>query len=241
MDASLYSVMSAAKQYSQLHEVNTNNVANANTSGFKQDKVSFKALYLNGGDALSTSAFTELNHTNVDITAGALSYTSNGSDIAISGEGFFQLTDKEGNTYYRRSITVMKSNEGTLINSDGGRVNGIDGKPLNVGNSPFKVDPAGNLIMNIGGATQVAGTLNVVELEPRSVFKLPNGHISVDVETPPKPAKHFAVAQGYSEASNVNSVKAMADMMNTQKNYDMSIKTMKTLKGVHAQSNSILE
>lgn len=241
MDASLFSVMSAAKQYGQLHEVNTNNVANANTSGFKQDKVSFKALYLNGGDALSTSAFTELNGTHIDLTAGALNFTNNGSDIAISGNGWFELSDKEGNTYYKRSLTVMTSADGRLVNADGGLIMGEDGKSIEINDAPFKVEPNGNLIINIGAAKQVAGTLKVVEISPHSAFKLASGQISVDPESPPWPAADFYVNQGYTEASNVNSVQAMATMISTQKNYDMTIKTMSTLRGIHQKSNSILE
>lgn len=241
MDTSLYSVMSAAKQYGLLHEVNTNNVANANTAGFKQDKVSFKALYLNGGDAINSTSFTELNNVSIDLTAGALAHTGNPSNLAISGQGFFELTDFEGNKYYRRTLTVMKNSDGILVNADGGKISGEDGKSIEIGDSPFKTDPTGNVIVLSGDATQVSGKLKVVSLNPQSVFKLNTGEISVDQEIPPLPATGYTVAQGYQEASNVNSVKAMATMVETQKNYDMASKTMGTIKAIHKTSNSILE
>ncbi|KDM90857.1 hypothetical protein EA58_13940 [Photobacterium galatheae] len=233
--------MSAAKQYGLLHEVNTNNVANANTNGFKQGRVSFKALYLNGGDAIRSTSFTELNNVSIDLTSGPLAFTGNNAHLAISGSGFFELADLEGNRYYRRTLTVMKNADGILINADGGKIIGEDGKDIDIGDAPFKADPAGNVIVMAGEATQINGRLKVVELDPTSVFQRSSGEISVDQETPLLPAKEYTIAQGYQEASNVNSVQAMATLVETQKNYDMAAKTMGTIKAMHKTSNSILE
>lgn len=241
MDSSIYSVMSAAKQYSYQHEINTNNVANANTNGFKQDKVSFKALYLNGGNTISTSSFTELNNVGIDLRSGALAHTGNNADITVNGEGWFELTDPQGNLYYRRSLTVMKNAEGVLVNADGGKIAAVGGGSIEIGNAPFKTDPVGNVITIAGGATQINGTFKVVEFDPQAAFKLPSGQISVDPEVPPIPAKEFSILQGYQEASNVNTVEAMATMVGTQKNYEMASKTLSTIKAMHKSSNSILE
>ena len=135
----------------------------------------------------------------------------------------------------------MKNVDGILINADGGKITGIDGKSIEIGDAPFKTDPTGNVITISGNATQINGKFKVVDFNPSSAFKLPSGQISIDPETPPTLATMYEISQGYQETSNVNSVQAMGAMIGTQKNYDLATKTMSMLKALHKSSNSILE
>ncbi len=233
--------MSAAKQYSLLHEINSNNLANAETKGFKADNASFKAIYLNGGNAVSSLAYSELSNTHISTQAGPLISTGKSSDLALSGKGFFVLETDTGDTYFTKNISLMKSPEGVLVNIDGSKLITTEGKTVNVGTANYSIQPNGNIVDVANGSTQHYGSIKVVTLENSSIFKLPNGKISTDPETPPAELSTFDIHIGYQETSNVNSILAMGELVQIQKNYEMATKSLNTIKAIHKSSNSILE
>ncbi len=121
-----------------------NNIANAQTTGFKTRTVSFGDLFgatIGAGGA--TSALVEGRGVQVlgvdpSFTQGSLQTTSNPLDLAIDGDGFFQVNDASGNPFFSRAGQFNVDDSGNIVNPSGFRLQG------------FQVDPSGNVTGTIG-------------------------------------------------------------------------------------------
>lgn len=174
MNRSLYSGVSGLKAHQTRMDVIGNNISNVNTYGFKASRVTFKDVYyqtLSAGSAgSSTSGGTNASSIgygtqvgSVDLMMGQSSFTMTDStmDLAIDGEGFFQVQDADGNKYYTRAGALTFDSAGNLVDSQGNFVLGISGNPL--GKSP-----GSNLIqLNLPSVTpstsSVSTTINDVK------------------------------------------------------------------------------
>lgn len=123
MIGSLYSAISGLDAFQKALAVESNNIANVNTVGFKSDSISFAdALYQSGiGKGVTVSAIQK------DFTQGNIKVTSNPYDLAIQGNGFFVVQDNGSEPYYTRNGTFKMGADGTLQTSDGFSVMGISG------------------------------------------------------------------------------------------------------------------
>ena len=133
MDASLWVAKTGLDAQQTRLNVISNNLANVNTTGFKRDRAMFEdLLYQNirqagGQTSLTTQAPTGLMQgTGTRIIAtekihaqGNMINTQNALDIAINGEGFFQITQADGTTAYTRDGSFKLSNTGQLVTSTG--------------------------------------------------------------------------------------------------------------------------
>ena len=133
-----------------------NNIANAQTIGYKSRSVSFGDLFgaTIGGGGTST-ALVEGRGVRVlgidpSFTQGSLQTTSNALDLAIDGDGFFQVNDVSGNTFFSRAGQFNIDSTGNMVNPAGLRLQG------------FQVDPSGNILGTIDDlvltTTQQIGT-----------------------------------------------------------------------------------
>jgi flagellar hook protein FlgE len=133
-----------------------NNIANAQTVGYKSRTVSFGDLFgatIGGGG--TSSALVEGRGVRVlgidpSFTQGSLQTTSNALDLAIDGDGFFQVNDVAGNTFFSRAGQFNIDSTGNIVNPAGLRLQG------------FQVDPNGNILGTLGDmvltTTQQIGT-----------------------------------------------------------------------------------
>ncbi len=133
-----------------------NNVANAQTIGYKSRSVSFGDLFgaTIGGGGTST-ALTEGRGVRVlgidpSFTQGSLQTTSNPLDLAVDGDGFFQVNDASGNTFFSRAGQFNVDTNGNIVNPAGLKLQG------------FQVDTSGNILGTTGDmiltTTQQVGT-----------------------------------------------------------------------------------
>ncbi|MDK9793909.1 flagellar basal body rod C-terminal domain-containing protein [Vibrio sp. D431a] len=239
MNSSLYTVMSAAKQFDQMQAVASNNIANANTSNFKADQVSFKTLYLNGGEQAGMNAYTELSNVGIDMRTGNIEHTNRSNDI-LAGEGlFFALKNVDGDNVISRSVTINKNNAGMLIDALGRNIQGITGENINVGSSPFWVDSDGSVR---GGSTgkELLGQLKMFSVANDGATKNANGELVLSGDEVPQPTKTPSVLVGYVESSNVDSISEMTKLMSAQRNYEISAKMMKTVSSLESSSNQLI-
>ncbi len=103
-----------------------NNVANANTVGYKSATAEFSDVYaatISNQGLVQTGIGVAINHTSTDYSQGAITVTNNPLDIAINGEGFFQLS-RSGAQVYSRSGTFQVNSSGFLSNANGDLVEG---------------------------------------------------------------------------------------------------------------------
>lgn len=239
MDTTLYTAMSAAKQYDTMLQVTSNNLANADTNGYRADQVSFKALYLNA-QGVGTIAYPELTAMGVDLSSGSLNYTNNKNDLAAKGESFFSLRAPDGEAYFSKSISYHVDQQGFLVHSDGSFILGEGGGQINVGSSQFEVGGDGTLLTTNGTTVSVLAKLQTNDLSNETALKSPTGRLIGSEDNPPPQSAQTGILVGYLESANVNAVHEMSNLIQIQRDYELSTKVMSTFKTLTAKSNELI-
>lgn len=207
-----------ARQSSLMREMRViaNNIANVNTTGFRQEGVIFSE-YVTPGDGVSSVAMARGRVPNTSFQQGELEQTSGRFDFAIEGEGFFLIGAPDGERLTRAG-SFSPSAEGTLVTPDGYPV-------LDPGGAPIFVPPdATDLAVSQDGTVSTdgrpIGQLGVVRpldemgmiREGSLLFEAPDGFEQVENPT---------VMQGFTEASNVDPILQVARMVEVQRAYEL--------------------
>ncbi|MGN0650709.1 MAG: flagellar hook-basal body complex protein [Oscillospiraceae bacterium] len=140
MVKSLYSGVSGLKTHQQRMDVIGNNIANVNTTGYKTNVVTFSDIYyqtkrtpsgttstLGGVNPRQVGYGVQMNTTTPNMTQSGFNYSDSIYDLALDGEGFFQLMDGAGNLLYTRAGVFNVDEEGYLVNANGFHVLGVSG------------------------------------------------------------------------------------------------------------------
>ncbi|UCD35212.1 MAG: flagellar hook basal-body protein [Nitrospiraceae bacterium] len=209
----IYIALSGAVMKKRNIDILAQNIANANTSGYKKERVSFRDhlipadnTQINGGDG---RVMAKLNAVDIDFTAGSLKPTGNTLDLAIDGDGFFSLED--GKVTRSGSFTI--DGEGYLTTKSGEKVLG-DGGPIALLGGSIEVTSEGEFIVD----DIPVGKLRIVDFTDRSVLrKLDGSMFAADEEGEIVDAR---VSQGYLEDSNVNALRDMIQMIESHREYE---------------------
>lgn len=203
------------------HSILANNLANANTAGFRQDRVAFQQLLAGepGSPATALAGAPGLT-TGLDLTAGAYEVTDRPLDVAIQGEGFFVVQTPDGPRYTRG---------GQLKVGDGGVLATPQGHPLMGDGGPLTVPPEGAVSIAPSGEVRsgdtLIGRLQIVRLPEGSTPEHTGGGLlAVDGEVGPAPRAR--VLQGVVEGANVEPVQAMVDMITLLRHFEMNQKAL---------------
>jgi flagellar basal-body rod protein FlgG len=241
--------------------VKSNDIANTNTIGYKQRRAHFQDLiYLNRGTAgtpTSTSGTESPTGTHIGVgvklagistldTQGDLKKTSNPYDFAISGNGLFQVQLPTGEIAYTRNGEFKKGSDGTIVTLDGYTVQpGITVPPdaLSVrindeGEVYAKID--GQQEPQLLGQFELANFNNTAGLESIGKNLLIETNASgAPIVGTPNSIGFGSVNQEYLEASNVNSVEAMMDIILIHRGYELGAKAAKTADQMMSEVNNI--
>lgn len=247
MSLSLHSA--ATGMEAQQFNLNTiaNNLANVNTTGFKRSQVAFQDLLYqrprtsgtqdSGGNMVPTGIEvgngTRVAATNKIFTQGELSSTGEKLDIAIQGDGFFEIQRPDGTSGYTR--------DGSFKVSSTGQVTTNDGMPVLSG---FQSVPTGTIGINISDDGQVTYTTSSGSQSFRislSRFANPAGLQSLGANLyaesaasgspesgSPGEQGFGSTKQGYLEGSNVNIVQEMVNLITAQRAYEINSKSIQT-------------
>ena len=228
-------------------DVISNNLANANTTGYKSARASFQDLvYQNlrqpGGQTTEqTQAPAGLMlGTGVRVvgseklfTQGNIEQTGNSLDVAIQGRGFLQVTMPDGSIAYTRDGSLHMDQNGQLVTANGYAVDPAVSIPANA--QSITIGSDGTISVSVPGqaATQQIGTVQLADfINPAGLQ--PNGD-NLYLETASSGSPQIGqpglnglgtLAQGALESSNVNVVEQMVDMIETQRTYEMNSKAV---------------
>jgi len=140
---SMYSGVSGMKAHQSKMDVIGNNIANVNTYGYKSSRTTFSEVYYQTVRSASAASVTRggmnasqigygVSVASIDVqhTRSGFQMTDNGMDLAIAGEGFFQVQDSDGNAFYTRAGMIRIDSSGNLVDQNGNFVLGVNGNPL---------------------------------------------------------------------------------------------------------------
>jgi flagellar basal-body rod protein FlgF len=242
MSGGIYMAASGALAYEKRLQIISNNLANANTVGYKMDHGQFQSIDPADLPASSTLTGPEMNtslaqsfwfefNSYTDFTHGSLKNTANDFDLALIGKGFFCVQKPDGVHYTRKGDFTLNT-DGVLVTRNGWPVMG-DGGEITVNNKEnphqykkFAVDEEGNV--SVDG--KEIGSLRIVEFpEPYRLRKMGDTLFKPAENSPPlQEAQDFKVSQGFVELSNVDVVKMMTEMIEVLRGYESYQKVIRT-------------
>jgi flagellar basal-body rod protein FlgF len=214
-------------------EILSNNLANAVTGGFRQDRLAFhqaeesaRGASLPAGSAVESgsAAAPELVE-QLDFRVGPLQATQDRLNLAISGPGFFVVQGPQGELYTRDGSLRLGA-DGTLLHRSG--------YPILTEGGPITLPPSAEFTVAADGTAMVngaaAGKLRLVALpDTKGVQHAGEGLVRSD--TPAETDAGSRVVQGFLEGANVDPVSTMVDMMALLHNYEANQKAILTQDG----------
>ncbi|MBT2116006.1 flagellar basal-body rod protein FlgG [Dyella sp. LX-66] len=228
-------------------DVISNNLANANTTGFKSSRASFQDLmYQNvrqpGGQTTEQTQSPSglMLGTGVRVvgseklfTQGNPQQTGNALDLAIQGRGFLQVTQPDGTVAYTRDGSLHLDQNGQLVTASGYQLDPAIVIPQNAQSVTIGTDGTVSATLPGQAAPQTIGTVQLADfINPAGLQ--PSGD-NLYLETASSGAPQIGqpglnglgtVTQGSLESSNVNVVEQMVDMIETQRTYEMNSKAI---------------
>lgn len=232
-----------------------NNLSNSNTSGYKKDDVvsgTFGEHLAVRMDKYQGSAANEIGRgifmqtitaEYTDYTQGGLEETGRPMDMALLGDGYFVVTDDEGNEYLTRDGQFSLDEEGYLVLPGIGRVQGENGDIL-IGTSDFDVFADGRIYLHPAyGEEEEEGVdldrlLLVIPGEDAVMKKALNGLFSTDDYGPAGAGAVPRVAQKHVERSNVNVAQEMSRVIASQRGLQSCSQIVKMYDELSDQSNT---
>ncbi|MFM6852938.1 MAG: flagellar basal-body rod protein FlgG [Sphingopyxis sp.] len=238
-----------------------NNLANVNTTGFKRDRAEFQTLAYQQMTAAGASSSGENRYavglnlgTGVSITgtarimaAGALDTTDNPLDLAIEGDGFFQITRPDGSVGYTRAGNFHLSAEGKMVTSDGNPIqpeiqipDGAQGVTIGA-DGTVSATMAGQSDATEVGKIEIARFVNPAGLQSLGDNLYSETAASGSAQTGAAGAEgRGTIHQGALEASNVNIVQELVDMIETQRAYEVNSKMISSTDEMLRNANQQL-
>ncbi len=238
-----------------------NNLANVGTTGYKRDRANFATLAYQdarvaGQQSSSETAYaTGLNlGTGVAVqsttrieTQGALATTDNALDVALDGDGYFQVQLPGGELGYTRAGNFSRSSEGQLVTAQGYVVQPAITIPE--GASAITISPDGTVSAVVPGSTEPSqlGQLTVASFANPAGLQAKSDNFLV--ETGASGAAQVGIAgeggrghirQGMLESSNVNIVEEMVDMIECQRAYEINSKMISAVDEMLKNANQTL-
>ncbi len=238
-----------------------NNLANIATTGFKRDRANFATLAYQdarvaGQQSSSETAYaTGLNlGTGVGIqsttsitTQGTLSATGNSLDLALDGEGYFQVQLPGGKLGYTRAGNFSRSAEGQLVTAQGYPV--VPAITIPEGASAITIGNDGTVSATTAGATAPVelGQITIAAFaNPAGMQALGDNYLGETAASGPAQigpagdAGRGSIRQGMLESSNVNVVEELVDMIETQRAYEINSKMISAVDEMLKNANQTL-
>lgn len=243
MIKSLWTAKTGLTAQQQQLDVITNNLANVNTSGFKRSRAIFEDLLYqnmrqpgamnNAQDTLPSglqvgtgvrAVATERLH-----TQGSLNNTENSRDLAINGKGYFQVLMPDGSLAYTRDGSFQINQDGQLVTASGFPIEPGIFLPANAMSVTIGQD--GIVTVTQPGTTQnvQVGQITLAMFMNDAGLEARGGNLYVETQASGAPTESLpglngagTLYQGFVEASNVNVVEEMVNMIQTQRAYEIN-------------------
>lgn len=234
----LYSSYAGMEAMLLKQDVIANNLANANTAGYKEDFVVVQACEPQNIVRLQANApgtpviFGPIGAQNsgsligdiyTDYSAGVPQDTGRPTDLALDGDGFFAIL-RNNETCYTRSGNFSIDAQGRLVTVEGHPVLGENGQPINASGDDLVVSADGTVTVD----GQNRGLLLVVRFPPGTRMTK-TGEGLLRVPGPGARATATTVMQGSLEASNVSAIKQMVEMMEGFRAYESNTRMIRAL------------
>ena len=246
MDKLLYIAMSGAKENMNSLAVRSNNLANANTLGFKADFEEARAMQTYG-DGLPSRVFSMAERPGQNFQQGSLQTTGRDLDVAVQGDGWLTVQDANGKEAYTRNGSLQVSPLGVLQTSTGLNVLDSNGQPITLPMplEKIQITEDGTINARLEGAEPAAvenlQQLKLVNPVNKDLTKGEDGlfrRIDGGTETA---SANVRLASGALENSNVNVVEELTNLIKLQRQFETQIKMIATAEKNDESQNQLMK
>jgi flagellar basal-body rod protein FlgF len=233
MGDGIYTALTGAIAQQQQLDIVANNVANAQTAGYRGDRVVFGEM-VRAARAAQTSPsqpkedrFVTVEAVVHDNSIGLLKQTGNKLDLALQGDGFFVVRTAQGDRLTRAGNFMMRG-DGALTSHDGGLVIGNNGEPINIPTNTSNVQFSRDGEITADG--QVVGHLLIGQVaDPQNLEKAGGAYFMAPKDGKLVQPTSVEVHQGYIEQSNVSALAGLSQLIAINRSFDAIQKTIETL------------
>jgi flagellar basal-body rod protein FlgG len=248
MNIALWSAKTGLDAQNTQMAIIANNLANANTTGFKSDRAAFQDLmYQNvrqvGAQSTQNTQYStgftlgtgvRIVATQKNYAQGSVTQTNGALDMSVSGRGFFQITMPDGTLAYTRDGSLSLDNQGNVVTASGYPISPALTVPTGTQSVTVGTDGVVTAVSAAGKTTQIgqvqlADFVNEEGLAPQGNNLLIESAASGAPQTgTPGTNGLGTVQQGSLETSNVNTVTELVNMIECQRAYEMNSKAITT-------------
>jgi len=242
VDRLLFTAVSGASHSLMQQQISANNLANANTTGFRAD-IALSQSEAVRGLGFATRVMVQPQTSGVDASSAAAEKTGRPLDVAIQGEGYIAVQNSDGSEVYTRNGNMVQNEAGQLT---------INGYPVLGDNGPIVLPP--NAIASFGRdgtlsitpddgdvtATMDIDRLKLVTIPPENLAKNGQGMIVTADGSRAPLDENINVSGGYLEGSNVTAVTEMLASISLSRQFEAQIKMMKAAQDLSEAGNRLL-
>ena len=237
----LYSAAAGMSAQQEQLDAIGNDLANVSTTGYKAERVAFSDLLYSSvhqaGTVTSEGAGASAHVIGHSGAEGAFRETGDPLDLAIEGDGYFQVKREDGKVLLTRNGTFGLDASGTLTNAEGNRLEPPIKLPAGVSPKELSIAPDGTVSV---GKHKLGQIQLVTVTGPDHLLSVGTGELEANAASgAPHAASSARVRQGLLEESNVDMSREMAAMVFTQRNYQMASSAIQTASQMMSIANQL--
>lgn len=244
MDRLLYLAMNGARESMYSQSKVANNLANANTTGFRADKAEFRAMPV-FGEGHASRVFAMSERPGYDFGQGGVVSTGRDLDVVVKGQGWIAVQGRDGTEGLTRAGDFRVSAEGLLETGSGLPVLG-DGGPITL--PPFEtveIGGDGTISIRPQGAPPTVlvpvERIRLVNPDPKLLDKGEDGLFRLRGGAVADADASVRLASGALESSNVNPVEELTELIELSRKFELQIKMMRTAQDNDAALDQLLQ
>lgn len=244
MDRLIYTAMNGAQRILEQQSAITNNLANVNTSGFREQLAIYRSVPVESPDTLNTRVATVAATPGSNFQPGAMAETGHALDVAIRGEGWFAVQTSLGEAYTRAGDLAVNA-DNLLVTQSGLPVLSVDGAAIEIPNQGTVTFSSDGQITALGAGDnprdiQVVGQLKLVNPPEADLRRGDDGLFRLAQGGAAQADPSVSMVSGFIEKSNVNPAEAMVGMIANARRFEMQMKVIQDANTNEERANSIL-
>ena len=229
MSSGIYIAAGGAVAQSNALDATANNIANATTTGFHGDRVTFREAMTQAKSA--DMAAVGSGTARVDSQAGALSQTGNPLDLALEGDGYFSVQTKDG-ARYTRAGNFRLDDSRQLVTTDGNTVRGEGGASISIPEDVKQISISAD--GEVFADEESVGKLELTRFASKSLKR--EGSTLFAAKGAPEAGDPPKVRSGMLEASNVNVVRGVIDLVKVSRTYESLMRVIQSYADVESRA-----
>jgi flagellar basal-body rod protein FlgF len=244
MDRMIYIAMNGAKHTLERQAIVSNNMANASTAGYRGTVSAFRALPAFGPGSPTRTFVVETTPAS-DFRPGPIMDTGRSLDVAVRGEGWIAVLDRDDKEAYTRggdlqvsSTGVLQTRDALLVLGEAGPITVPPGSNVTIGgDGTVSVIPSNETIPN---TVNIVGRIKLVNPDTRELARGDDGLFRLKSGRTAPADGRVQLAPGALEGSNVSMIESLVDMITHARQYDLQVKLIQTAENNSRQWGQVM-